>query len=75
MRVTVQRMAQGSTYHLHDRYLNGGLGALLLEMRAEKASAEDIAFRLRTDHDIRVSAATVLRWVGIAEDEAKAAAS
>lgn len=71
MRVTVQRMAQGSQYHLHDRLLGGRLGPLLIEWRASEVPAEEIVYILRSEHGIKVSAATVLRWHAIALAESQ----
>lgn len=48
---------------LVDRILNGDLDQHLTDWRAEGMSAADIAFKLRTDHRIDVSVATVARWV------------
>ena len=52
-----------STYHLVDRILDGDLTRKLDAWRAEGLSYEAIAFRLRSEHDITVSTATVCRWV------------
>lgn len=63
-------MARTSTYSLHDRLLDGRLGAMLLEARAAGKTVEDIAFELRRDHDLKVSVSTLHRWLSIAESEA-----
>lgn len=68
-------MAQGSQYHLHDKLLGGRLGPLLIEWRTAKVPAEEIVYRLRSEYDIRVSSATVLRWHDIAAAEAQEVAS
>lgn len=68
-------MARTSTYHLHDRVLGGQLGALLLQWRSEGKTVQDIAFILRSEHDLKVSVSTVHRWVAIAEAESAEAAS
>lgn len=68
-------MARSSTYHLHDRLLNGRLGPMLLDWTAEGNSAEDIAYELRRHHDIRVSISTVHRWLAIARAEAMEASA
>lgn len=70
MRGMVQRMATPSTFHLHDQHLQGQLGPMLLNWRTENRSAEEITYLLRSEHQITVSAATVLRWVAIAEEAA-----
>lgn len=58
-----------STYHAWDRALDGKLGEILLALRAENLSPEDIAYQLRTEHDIKVSRSTIARWLDIAADE------
>lgn len=68
-------MARTGTYPVYDRLLDGRLGDTLLGWKAEGTSVEDMAFRLRLDHDIKVSVSTVHRWLGIAETEAAEAAS
>lgn len=61
-----------STYTAWDRALNGDLTAILVAYKAEGLSLEDIAYRLRSDHDIKVSTSTVARWSTIAAREAAA---
>lgn len=56
-------MARPSTFPLYDRALQGQLAGLLRTWRAEGVSLSEIAFRLRVDHDIKVSASTVRRWL------------
>src|SRR5690606_17504463 len=63
-------MARTSTYHAYDRLLEGRLGPLLLDAKRDGRSVEDIAFELRAEHEIRVSVATIYRWLSIAESEA-----
>lgn len=58
-----------STFHAWDRALGGRLPEILLELRAEGLSPEDIGFRLRTEYDVKVSRSTIARWLTIAEDE------
>lgn len=66
-------MARTSTYHLHDRLLQGRLGDLLLGWRQSDKTAEDIAYLLRSEHDLKVSVSTVHRWLAIAQSEASPA--
>ena len=56
-------MARTSTYPLVDRALGGTLDTLLKEWREEGLSLADISYRLRSDHDIKVSANTIGRWL------------
>lgn len=66
-------MAGSSTFPLVDRILEGRLADILTNWRAEGATFQDVAYRLRAEHDIKVSIATVQRWVEIAEKREKAA--
>lgn len=66
-------MARTSTYHLYDRLLDGQLGTLLLAWKAADETVEDMAFRLRAEHDIKVAVSTVHRWLAIAETPEAAA--
>lgn len=66
-------MARSSTYPLVDRILDGRLADLLTTWRAEGATFLDIAYRLRSEHDIKVSVATVQRWVEMVETQDGAA--
>lgn len=68
-------MARTSTYHAYDRLLGGSLGRLLLAAKADGKSVEDIVYELRRHHDIKISTATVYRWLSIAEADAAEAAS
>lgn len=55
-------MAGVSSFPLADRLLDGRLADLLTELRDEGESYESIAFKLRDEHDIRISMGTVRRW-------------
>lgn len=55
-------MSRTSTFPLHDRALDGKLTKLLTDWRDENLSYAEIAFRLRTEHQMNVSASTVMRW-------------
>lgn len=61
-------MGRSSTYPLVDRILDGRLAEHLTAWKAEGLSLVDITFRLRSDHDIRVSVATVQRWLANLEE-------
>lgn len=63
-------MGRSSTHPLVNRILDGQLDDLLTAWRAEGLSLLEITFRLRQDHDVRVSVATVQRWVNDLEDGA-----
>jgi hypothetical protein len=67
-------MARTGTYPIYDRLLDGQLGALLLKWKAEGGTVEDAAFRLRSEHDIKVSVSTVHRWLALAESDAETGA-
>lgn len=56
-------MGRSSTYPLVDRILDGRLAEILTAWNDEDLSLLEMTFRLRTEHDIRVSVATVQRWV------------
>lgn len=56
-------MSSTPKYELVDRVLGGQLAAKLSAWRSDGVSYEMIAQRLRTEHDIAVSTATVCRWV------------
>jgi hypothetical protein len=62
-------MARTGTFPVYDRLLDGQLGAKLLGWRADGLTAEDIAFLLRSDFEIKVSVSTIHRWLALAEDE------
>ena len=55
-------MARTDTFPLVDRLVPGGLTEYLTAAKAEGHSAETIAYRLRTEHDITVSAETARKW-------------
>lgn len=55
-------MAPTDTSKLVDRLIPGGLAAYLTEARENGQTFADIAFRLRTEHDIEVTQETVRRW-------------
>lgn len=56
-------VAQTDTYQLTDRLIDGGLPAFLAAARSAGESAETIAYRLRSEHEIVVSSETVRRWI------------
>ena len=67
-------MGRPSTFPLYDRIFDGRFAETLLTWRHdEKLSVQDIAFRLATDHDLKVSIATVNRWLAQIESEDGAA--
>jgi len=68
-------MARTGTYPVYDRLLDGQLGPTLLAWRDEGISVEDMAFRLRSEHAIKVSVSTVHRWLAIAETESEQASA
>lgn len=55
-------MARTSSFELYDRILDGKLRGLIAGWRAEGASLEEIAFRLR-EMKVTASAGTVGRWI------------
>lgn len=55
-------MSRLSTFPLHDRALDGQLKPILKRFRRQGVSYNDIAFRLRDEHQIVVTATTVMRW-------------
>lgn len=57
-------MPPTSTAVLVDRLIPGGLEPFLREARDSGETFLDIAFRLRAEHDIRVTEETVRRWCG-----------
>jgi hypothetical protein len=56
-------MARASTLPVWDRALQGQLKPLLAAWRDEKVPLEEMTFRLRAEHDVKVSARTVRRWL------------
>jgi hypothetical protein len=67
-------MARSTTYPLVDRILDGRLGEILTTWRGEGLTLLEMTFRLRTEHDIKVSVATVQRWIADLEAESGDAA-
>lgn len=68
-------MGRTRTFPLYDRILNGQLASTLHAWKAEGLSIEEITWRLREEHDIRVSIATVHRWFAQIADDAEDQAS
>lgn len=69
-------MAPTDTSHLVDRIIPGGLDAFLTDARAADQTFADIAYRLRSEHEITVTQETVRRWCAdrlASDDESKAA--
>ena len=62
-------MPPRSTLSIHDRALDGQLKPLLVRWSAEGLTLEDMAFRLRTDHEVRAAVSTIGRWVHEAKAE------
>jgi len=62
-------MARASGYPLANRALDGELGALLKQWTEEGMSYFDMAYKLRSEHDLHVSPSTVSRWIKQAESE------
>lgn len=58
----MQAVAYPSTFPLADRAAGGRLAELIARYRGEGESFEDIAYKLRQDHGIVTSSATVRRW-------------
>lgn len=52
-----------SSFPLYDRLIPGGLRPLLASLAAEGLSMEDITYKLRSEHEVTVSKATVRRWL------------
>lgn len=50
------------TFELHDRVIGGGLADRLRTQRAQGLAWNEIAYRLRRDHDLKVSVETLRRW-------------
>lgn len=55
-------MAPTDTRVLIDRLIPGGLDAFLTSARSNDETFADISFRLRAEHDIKVTQETVRRW-------------
>lgn len=56
-------MPRTSTFPLYDRLAGGGLLEQLQEWRSEGDSYETLAYKLRAEHGIVVTASTVFRWM------------
>lgn len=56
-------MAGTSTFPLYDRLLNGRLAEFLKRWRSEGRSPVEMRDILRDEHQIKVSDATVRRWL------------
>lgn len=52
-----------STFPLYDRLCGGQLAEILTGWQAEGLSQEEMTYRLRESHDVRVSKSTVRRWL------------
>lgn len=65
-------MARSTLRDLADRLIPGGLDQWLLDRRRDDDSYAEIAYALRTEHDIAVSHETVRQWCQDAELEASA---
>lgn len=65
-------MARTSSFPLYDQLkFEGRLAETLTTWRDdEKLSVDEIAFRLRSDHDVVVSRSTVARWLVLADGAA-----
>lgn len=55
-------MARSSTIPLVNRIIPGGLEPFLRAARDNDETFADITYRLRAEHDIRVTEETVRRW-------------
>lgn len=67
---------RNGTFELHDRAMGGGLADLLRAQRAQGTTWTEIAFRLRTEHNLKVSVETLRRWFASLQaenDKSKAA--
>lgn len=62
------------TFELHNRVIGGGLADRLRAERAEGLPWNEIAYRLRRDHDLKVSVETLRRWYAELEPEGDSAA-
>jgi intein-encoded DNA endonuclease-like protein len=56
-------MARTSGYPIANRALDGELEALLLRWDADDVSLFDMAYKLRSEHDLSVSPSTIGRWL------------
>lgn len=55
-------MPRNDSFPLVDRIVPGGLAAYLTAAREADDSYETIAYRLRSEHDIKVSGETARKW-------------
>lgn len=67
-------MAPTDTSKLVDRIIPGGLAAYLTDARAAGETFADIAYRLRSEHDVVVTQETVRRWCGMYVEASEASA-
>lgn len=56
-------MSRASGYPLANRALDGELGTLLKQWSDEGLSFYDMAYLLRSEHDLSVTPSTVSRWM------------
>lgn len=56
-------MSRRSTFPLADRIFKGNLLGYLQGLKDAGLSHEDIAFKLREEHQLEVSASTVRNWL------------
>jgi hypothetical protein len=57
------RRGRPALFELIDHRLDGQLADVLRELDTDDRSFEEITFRLRTEHSVLVSTATVRRWL------------
>ncbi len=60
-------MKESAQYRMADRLADGNLAEVLLRLRDEDRSPEDIGRQLYADYGIQVSRPTVSRWIAAAE--------
>lgn len=65
---------RNSTYAAWDRALGERLGSILTGYRSDGLPIDEIVYRLRLEHDVKVSRSTVARWLKIADAEREAVA-
>lgn len=56
-------MARASGYPIANRALDGELGSLLTQWSEDGLSYFDMAYKLRSEHDLQVSPSTISRWM------------
>lgn len=59
----VTRMAGSATFPLYDRLLDGHLTEILERLLADGLSIPQVRDRIRDEHKVDVSDATVRRWI------------